>query len=205
VINGTPFMLDDDKLGRWERVYIPKRFRGATFETFRVNEHNKRMFETVKAWVESCTKEQDRGLLLGGTIGTGKTHLMYAMGRELARRGRWPVYKNFASVCIEMKNAWREKESGTYLKEMMQEADILLLDDLGAEMREKTEQGWVTEMVYELVEVRYNDMLPTVIATNLAMSEIATRYTGRVASRLAEMSVALWVEGYDYRLQGRAG
>ena len=55
----------------------------------------------------------------------------------------------------------------------------MLLDDPGAEMREKAEQGEVTEMVYELVAARYNNMLPTVIATNLTMAEIASRYTPR--------------------------
>ena len=205
MISGMPSILDPVRREQWERVFIPKRFRGATFESFKVNKHNQHMFRVVKTWVESFARGQNQGLVLGGTIGTGKTHLMYAMGRELAERGHWPVYKNFASVCIEMKNAWRDEESGNYLREMMREAEILLLDDLGAEMREKAEQGWVTEMVYELVEARYNNMLPTVIATNLTMAEIASRYTPRVASRLAEMSVALWVEGYDYRLRGRAG
>ena len=188
----------------WVHVFVPKRFADATFDTYEVSHHNQKMFGAVKDWATTYERGAE-GLVLGGAIGTGKTHLLYATGRELAKRGIWAVYRNFATFCIEMKDAWREKESGNHLKDMLAGAPILMLDDLGAEMQPKSEQGWVAELVYDIVETRYNEMLPTVIATNLNIEDIKARYTHRVASRLAEMSKLLWVEGYDYRLRGRAG
>lgn len=200
--NSTPIRNREQE---WVKVFVPKRFKHATFETYRINQHNKKLFGIVKQWVKTYNEETDQGLILAGSIGTGKTHLMFSIGRALARRGIWAIYKNFASVCVEMKDSWRRQESTSHIKELLQEANLLLLDDLGAEMRDNTDQGWVTEFVYDVVEKRYNEMLPTVVATNLNMDDLAERYTERVASRLAEMSVPLWVEGYDYRLSRRAG
>lgn len=190
---------------QWVDAFVPKRFASATLGTFTTNQHNLQLFIAAKEWAKTGGGDSGQGLILCGTVGTGKTHLLFAIGRELASRGEWAIYKNFARLCIAMKDAWRSREPSTHLKELVRDADILLLDDLGSEMREMSDQGWITELVYEIVEHRYNEMLPMVVATNLSMADLAERYTERVASRLAEMAVPLWVDGYDYRLRGRVG
>mgnify|MGYP002350638330 CR=1 FL=1 len=76
----------------------------------------------------------------------------------------------------------------------------IILDDLGAEMKERSEQGWISELLFEIVQTRYERELPTIITTNLTLGELSQRYGERTASRLYEMCVVTWAEGFDFRL-----
>jgi DNA replication protein DnaC len=74
-------------------------------------------------------------------------------------------------------------------------ADVLLLDDLGAESR----TAWVDETLYRILNARYNDVRPTVIATN----EPLHRLEPRIASRMQErrFSMVVGMVGPDERLR----
>lgn len=185
-------------------VFVPRRFREASFDTYELRGNNRRLFAAAKRFADSYTPETERGLMLAGTVGIGKTHLAVAIGRALAERGFWCYWRNFAKVCTEIKASW--KGVGSYSEAMIKQPLLdkapLILDDLGAEMRDKTDQGWTTELVYEIVQTRYEAMLPTIITTNLTLEDIADRYTDRTASRLAEMCEVVWVSAEDYRLGG---
>jgi DNA replication protein DnaC len=91
------------------------------------------------------------------------------------------------------------------------QADLLLLDDLGAER----ETEWAIETLYLLIDHRVKHELPTIITTNLTISEFVKRadgeftanygddpiYCARIYSRLRGMVVGNIhvLDGEDYR------
>lgn len=193
---------------RWVEIFVPKRFREASFDTYEVTPENRTLFEAAKRFADGYTEDSDRGLFLSGNVGVGKTHLAIAIGRYLADRKVWPYFKNFAKVTAAIKQSWGVKDfsggqlSEQNIREPLLKKGLLILDDLGAEQRDKQDQGWTTELVYDIVQSRYEAMLPTVITTNLSLDAIAERYNARIASRLVEMCEAVWSDAPDYRIQG---
>ena len=71
---------------------------------------------------------------------------------------------------------------------------VLLLDDLGAEKRSE----WTDEQLYRLLNYRYNEGLPTVVASNVTLDKLEPR----IASRLqdASLSQIVLLAGDDQRL-----
>lgn len=191
---------------RWIKSFVAKRFLHATFDSYKVTPKNRDLFEAARRFVDSYTEDGDRGLLLSGNVGVGKTHLAIAIGRHLAERGVWPYFTSFVKVTAAIKQSWgvRDFSGGQMSERMIREPlltkNLLILDDLGAEQRDKQDQGWTTELVYDIVQSRYEAMLPTVITTNLSLDAIEERYSARIASRLVQMCDAVWSDAPDYRL-----
>jgi DNA replication protein DnaC len=85
------------------------------------------------------------------------------------------------------------------------EADLLVLDDLGAEKKSE----WVDETIGMVVNARYNEKRVTVFTTNLVDDAPNTEPTSfayhlglRTRSRLLEMCEWLRIEGVDTRELG---
>lgn len=76
---------------------------------------------------------------------------------------------------------------------------IVVLDDLG---REKV-SDWTGEVVYTLVNARYEAMLRTVVTSNLTLAELAETSYWPVVSRLAEDGFLVELKAPDERLARR--
>jgi len=132
--------------------------------------------------------------LLGG-VGTGKTHLLAAVANALMYTTARPLYcvvPEFLAFLRESFDAG-QSESCSRRFELVRNAGVLLLDDLGAEK----ESEWTQEQLYRVINHRYNEGLPTLIASNLPLSEIEPR----IASRLRDTRIGqvIVMSGPDYR------
>jgi len=96
------------------------------------------------------------------------------------------------------KKAYQDKEAEVIITSNLQQADLLIIDDLGAE----NDTTWVKEKLYEIIDSRYRDSKPTIITTNLTLEQLREKLTGddgvtRTYDRLLEMC-------YPIRLQGKS-
>lgn len=186
----------------WERSGLSKRLRSYTFSNFdpfanppSTTRAVERVEEYLTNWKEN--QEKGRGLYLCGGVGTGKTHLAVAVLNELIRRKRVPSL--FITV-PELLDNIRETYSkpGRDLDEWMyavQNADFLVLDDLGSERP----TNWVRERIFVIVNHRYREALPTIFTSNIGPKELAEQLGERTASRIIAMCEWISLEGNDYR------
>lgn len=118
-------------------------------------------------------------LLFRGNAGLGKTHLTMAIVLGVIEKGYLPVYGSaenlFAAVETEK---FSGEGRGNY--ETMLNCDLLVIDDLGAEMA----TAFTKSVLYNLINTRLLTKKPTIINTNLSMKEIESRYSARISSRL---------------------
>jgi DNA replication protein DnaC len=184
-----------------EKSGLSKRLKRYTFANFKpyVSPGAARAVERVEdylaRWDEN--REAGRGLYLCGGVGTGKTHLAVAVLNELVRRKRVPSL--FVTV-PELLDNLREtyNKPGRNLDEWMdavQNADFLVLDDLGSER--PTE--WVRERIFVIVNHRYREALPTIFTSNIGPKDLAAQLSERTASRIIAMCEWIGLEGEDYR------
>src|SRR5215210_620787 len=184
-----------------ERSGLSKRMKGYTLGNFRPTISNAagrarmKVDEYLENWEEN--REVGKGLYFCGGVGTGKTHLAVAVMNELIRRKRVPSL--FVTV-PELLDNLREtyNKPGRNLDEWMdavQNADFLVLDDLGSERATE----WVRERIFVIVNHRYREALPTVFTSNIGPKDLAEQLGERTASRIIAMCDWIQLEGEDYR------
>ncbi len=177
---------------------IPKRFRDKTFNNFEQGWQPKahvRCRGYVEEWDENETGE---GLFLVGPVGTGKSHLAFAVLNGLVKRG----VPGMAATVPDLMDELRPKDAQTHEKkvELLKTINLLVLDDLGAQK----DSAWVTERLFIILNSRYAAMLPTVITSNAYLEELeqVAGWT-RIIDRIIETSRILRLEGDSYRRESR--
>lgn len=73
---------------------------------------------------------------------------------------------------------------GDYRQEIQYQCDheLFIYDDLGSTGQGQT--GWRQEVIFEMVNIRYESQRPTVITTNFNVDQLASNLGGRTYSRL---------------------
>ena len=145
-------------------------------------------------------KEPERGFLLYGNPGTGKTLLGCIMLNELMLNHFKPArFLNLSKYLQQLRDTYSE-DSDNYgqtwrIIEALGKIPYLVIDDFG--VQRGTE--WAKEVLYDLVDTRYAEKRFTVITTNQPLSELQQLSQGRIYSRLLEMCKLVAMEGEDYR------
>jgi DNA replication protein DnaC len=157
--------------------------------------------------------DEGLGLLFSGDNGVGKTHLAVGVLRELVEtKGARGQFWDFHELIREIKSSYDPETKTTELMvlEPVVEADVLLLDDLGAWKM----TDWMNDTLFYILNSRYMAKRPTLITTNyqdvtreqalaadpLRRREFLVERIGqRLRSRLMEMCLVVRLEGSDHR------
>lgn len=134
------------------------------------------------------------GLLLYGTVGTGKTFLAACIANALIDGGYRVRMTNFAGISDEL---WNVEDKAEYVQHLCR-YDLLVLDDLRAER--KTE--YMSEMVYKVVNARYVAGKPMIVTTNLSTAELLQAQDigdQRIYDRLIERCLPIKISGKSRR------
>jgi DNA replication protein DnaC len=176
----------------------------------------------ASGFAKKCDPRGDKGLLIIGKIGTGKTHLAVGILKELIlNRGIPCLFYDYRELLKEIQNSYNSTVQTTELDVLRPvfETDVLVLDELGAV--KPTE--WVWDTVSLILNTRYNDNRTTIITTNfddqpaagasasISPARAATRgetlgdrIGERMRSRLHEMCRIITLDGSDFRQKFRS-
>ena len=179
---------------------IPKRYENVNYE---------QVPEKIKELVKQTIKTK-KGLFLHGSVGTGKTHILWAIEKklndireELAKDNKVDDnlrtrFFNTPQMLHDIRKEYGMKGEGydtmDYAKDF---GGILFLDDIGAEKL----TDWVLETFYLIINHRYENMLPTIFTSNLSIAELADKIGDRTTSRIVEMCEVYELKGEDKRLK----
>lgn len=137
-------------------------------------------------------------LLMRGATGLGKTHLSLAIANEVIKKGFSVIYVTAPEIISRLEREHfsyqqgREDSMSALLK-----CDLLILDDLGTEFNTQ----FSVSCIYNLINSRMLARKPTVISTNLTLSELVTTYSQRFVSRLIGECDKLDFIGSDNRVR----
>lgn len=132
--------------------------------------------------------DQKSNSLLYGNAGAGKTHLAMAMLNAVNDNADPMVRCLFISVnklIREMKNWFNDKASlwsPKHVTDVVSKANLVVLDDLGAESATGTATSFVQDTIFDIYESNQR----IITTTNLSMNELYSTYHSRLVSRMQE-------------------
>ncbi len=187
---------------------VPARYSRCELSTFEHDMNTQRdAFRRATKFVEAFPAV-DKGLLFYGPHGVGKTHLAVGILKEVIRskgaRGYFFETRELLRLVRDTYNRSVEETEMDVLNPVLR-ADLLVLDDLGAERTSE----WVQETLGLVVNTRYNARRATIFTSNLIDSPDNTDPQGliyqlgaRTRSRLVEMCDWVEIQGADVREVG---
>lgn len=169
-------------------------------------------FDGPDAAVEGAARYLDRheafvrrgvGLYLSGSVGTGKTMLANLMVKEMVKSG-YTCYATTFAQTVEMFTAgWGDRAERDYFQRKFLRSQILLLDDVGRELR-GTRIALAETTFDAVLRTRVQEGRPTFVTTNLTGAELERGYGAAILSLLREKSLEEVFTGDDYRVRANA-
>lgn len=190
---------------RVEDAGIPERYQNCSLQNWNALEPS---LNIAGAMARKFVREWpavDHGILIVGPVGRGKTPLAVAILLDLIRqksvRG---VFCDFTDLLSRIQATFGRNadENPDEILSPYRDAELLVLDELGA--RRPTE--WAREVLYGLLNTRYNRNRITILTTNFddepekpGDETLEVRVGSAVRSRLFEMCRTIRVSGPDFR------
>lgn len=183
-----------------ENSLIDNKFANSTFDSIVENRDNSRQIHICKRYAEKFDelRKKNQGLLLYGTVGSGKTHLACCIGNYIMEHLRTVLATSLVKI-LQNASAMNE-ESFT---EKMKDVDLLIIDDLGAERG----TDYALETVYNIIDSRYRAGKPMIVTTNLTINDMQNpvdmRYK-RIYDRIFEVCYPVEFTGKSWRMKEAA-
>lgn len=174
-----------------------------TFENFNLNYYSGDsrtymtvVFEACRVYAETFGK-QSKNLFFTGSPGLGKTFLSSCIAKTVFEKGFSVVYSTAGQTfsAFEKSHFDRDEDAKAEVDRLLG-CDLLILDDLGTEMT----TSFTVSALYELVNTRLTGGRKTIISTNLSVSELSSRYSAQIASRINGEYLPMQFYGEDIRI-----
>lgn len=169
------------------RSGIPPRFKNHSFDNYKpADEKQARVLKVCKAYAE---RFDDRlahggGLAMCGSPGTGKTHLACAIANQIAQKGRTSLFTSVMAAIRRVKSTYSKgsEENEQDAIHSFLRPDLLILDEVGVQFGSDTEKM----ILFEIINGRYENMLPTILISNLTAQELGAFIGERILDRMTE-------------------
>lgn len=180
-----PRKLKGTMLKDFDLKYYPR--KAISPEKGKDTYHDKaaKLLADVEEFIEQVKKDEDyvKGLFINGPIGSGKTHLVSAIYNELTAHDVNVEFFVVPDLLEQGKADMFDEKGGKDVFGRAKKAKVLILDDLGAH----NYTTWTINQLYSLINYRLNNMLTTIITTNLDLEDIDDRLDERIGSRILEL------------------
>lgn len=156
---------------------------GKTFINTTLDKVEESIREKIEKYIKNIQKFilYGKGLTIIGSVGSGKTSILFLIIQELFKKG-YPFYYNHSYKIFEDSD------------ENLLHKKILLIDDLGVEVKNE----WNKSFFDYLIDFRYRFKLTTIITSNLSEKKLKEEYP-RAMDRLSSMNFKIFIQGGSRR------
>lgn len=152
----------------------------------------------AEGFISNFDENNGENLLFYGTTGLGKTFLCNCIAKVLLDKNKIVIYQTAFTILDILERRRFGKDSsdiGDYQYNLLFDADLLIIDDLGTEVS----NTFTNAEIFNIVNTRLIAGKKTLISTNLTPKEISEIYTDRVFSRILDKFIPLKFYGNDLR------
>jgi DNA replication protein DnaC len=173
--------------------------RDKTMDTFDIKRVPGKVAHQVRSLAEGSFVDHKENILAFGNPGSGKTHLVCALGHELIKKGRKVYFAPCSLLVQDLLKAKQELQLSRILKRLSR-YDALIIDDIGYVQQDRSEM----EVLFTLLADRY-ERGSVMITSNLPFSKWERIFkdpmvTAAAIDRLVHHSVILELNIPSYRM-----
>ena len=159
---------------------------------------NPKITKAMMNYVDNFTdlRKAGKGLLMYGSVGTGKTYAACEVANALIDKGYPVLVTNFARLINTLQGTFEKQE---YI-DSLNRFQLIVIDDLGIER----DTPFAREQVYNIIDGRYRAGLPMIITTNLSIDKIKNpdeMENKRIYDRILERCFPVEVAGNSRRVK----
>lgn len=172
-----------------------KTFEAFIYDSLQHTRSEQKSLELAFQSAVAFAQNPEGWLVLEGTYGCGKTHLAAAVANERLRHGDFVLFVTSPDLLDHLRGTYAPDSEVGYDEtfDRVRNADVLVLDDLGVE----NPSQWAQEKLFQLLNYRYTQRLPTVITTNQDIDRLDARIRSRVLD--VERTRRVVITAPDYR------
>ena len=185
---------------------MSKRALKCSFESYQPTFQNAEALRVCNEYIKDfdlISRSERNGLFICGECGVGKSHLAFATANSLIEKGNSVIAMTMIDLLLKIKssfNACNNKLTEEEILKIYTDCALLVIDDLGKE--KPTE--WALQMIYSVIDRRYNALKPIIVTTNFTASELIKRFGdssigNAIVDRLFEICQYVPIEGESYR------
>lgn len=179
---------------------VPWRYRPAVPASIKSNDPAGKLLErVVRTYCENIEARitNGEGLSFFGPPGLGKTLALCAIVNVACTIGRGPRFAVWGDVLADLKDSFNapKDDDRRGIIDRLRNAPLLALDELGI----KSLSDFDHDQLTGLIDFRYREGLPTLIATNATPRELPGMIGARAADRLREMNADIILKGDSQR------
>lgn len=185
------------------------------FDTFDINIFSNEIYENEKLTpkqnmyniLETCEDfcinfhKTNMNMLFYGGTGLGKTFMCNCIAKTLIDKEVTVLYETAFSLFEIVENHKFNKQSETEENRinynMVFECDLLIIDDLGAEIG----NSFTNAELFNIINERLVAEKKTIISTNLSLDKLANTYSDRIMSRVFNNFALIKFYGNDLRME----
>lgn len=176
---------------------VCKRYENASFENFTGNDELKNILSNVM--------ELKNNVVIWGDVGTGKTHLAYAILNKWCDkiningyymyRSNQIVYTSVKDIIDDIRAMWKSGDYSYSIVYYCKKAKVLIIDEVGVQYGSDSERI----ELFDIFNDRYNNCLPTIAMSNYSPEKIKPVLGLRIYDRLFGGAKVFELKGKSHR------
>ena len=154
-------------------VSLPQSYRKITFADIALDDVARvDTFETLVDFVANYPSQDQKGLYIYGDMGVGKSFMLAAMAHELSETKKVATtIIHYPSFAIDVRNGIKDSSVKEQI-DAVKEAEVLVLDDIGAEQF----SSWIRDDVLQVIlQYRMIEELPTFFTSNYSFADLEAK------------------------------
>jgi DNA replication protein DnaC len=184
---------------RLRKACLPVRKTIKSFDFAAQPSLDEALFRTL---LEGSYVERRENVLIVGNPGTGKTHLVTALGQAACMQGKEVLFTTAPAFVRELVDAYGSRRLRQFHRKL-ERLDLLMIDDLGYSVFSETE----AHLFFEVLRIAY-ERVSVVIATTAPLEKWGAIFGNETmakaaADRLSDRGHLLEATGDSYRKPGR--
>lgn len=179
------------------------RFESCTLDMFKSRVGSEKVLELSKRYISGFVKWGETSLYIWGKPGNGKSHLAAAISHEIMNQNNTVVFQSVPELLGRIRNTFnsQSRETESQIMSALMKCHLLVMDDIGSEKV----TDWVSEVLFKIIDGRYQAKKPILFTSNLKITELADRFENvqgtRIADRILEMAIPVENKSTSYRME----
>lgn len=178
-------------------MFLDRTLEKATFESYQAeNEETKKAKEKALLIARDYYRGHVYNSVFTGTPGSGKSHLAMSILKnvnEYSKPFKKCLFVSVDEIMRKIKNSFNHSDSKfteEYIVNLLTSADLLVMDDLGAEIGSITTNNVASDFVSRVLCSIVNGRMDksTIFTTNLTSKELSKMYDNKLISRMLKGS-----------------